>query len=246
METRRDEIDSDILGRSVLSITDFDGACDFAAFENAYRLRHNPLSVICKVPAEDIRNVHLLEDHGFRFAEFQIRLRGALTKTYDTSAFEYTYEPVCGERELETVLDLASSIFEHDRISRDPFFKLWSQSNISGERYRRYILQASQSADECVYKLVSKTDGEVVGFSSHRMLSADSALLLIGGVKNEYKSSGLGAVNDYFALNELRRKGVKLIHTHVSGANYPILNLEVRGIGFRVVSSAVVLRKVYP
>jgi hypothetical protein len=69
--------------------------------------------------------------------------------------------------------------------------------------------------------------------------------LLIGGVKNQYKSSGLGAINDYFGLNELKRKGAKWFYTHVSGANYPILNLEVKGLGFRVVQSFVTLRKVY-
>jgi hypothetical protein len=246
MEVRKDEIDSEILGGAVLAISDFDGARNFPPFEEEYRQREHPIYVTCKIPAEDIGSVHMLEDQGFRFVEFQMRLRGTLARSYDTSSYEYTYLPLSGERDLDAVLDLASSIFEHDRVTRDPFFQRWGERNISGERYRRYVLQASRSTNECVYKLVSNSSGDIVGFSSHRMLSPESALLLIGGVRKEYRASGVGAINDYFALNELKRKGVKLIHTHVSGANYAILNLEVKGIGFRVVSSAIVMRKIYP
>jgi hypothetical protein len=245
MEARRDQIDSEILGRAVLAIPDFDRTCDFVSFEQDYRKREDPIYVTCKIPVEAVQDIHLLEDHGFRFVEFQIRLRGTISKTYDTTPYDYAYLPVSGEQDLAAVLDLASSIFEHDRISRDPFFQQWKGRNISGERYRRYLAESVRSDNEFVYKLVSKADGAIVGFSSHRMVSPDSALLLIGGVKNEYKSTGVGAINDYFGLNELKRKGVKWFHTHVSGANYPILNLEVKGVGFRVVQSFVVLRKVY-
>lgn len=246
MEVKKNEIDSDVVGRPVLDIADFDRNCDFVAFERDYCNRERPIYVTCKVPAELIADVHALEDHGFRFVEFQIRLRGTLHKAYDTSTYNFTYSPVTNAKDLEAVLDIASSIFEHDRISRDPFFEQWIGRNISGERYRRYVLKSVEAANEYVYKLVDNTTNEIVGFSTHRILTPESALLLIGGVHDQHRTSGVGAINDYFALNELRRKGVKWFHTHISGANYPIINLEVKGIGFRVIQSFVVLRKVYP
>lgn len=245
MEARKNEIDSEVLGRPVLDIAEFDGNCDFAAFEEEYLKRESPIYVACKVPAEQIADVHALEDHGFRFVEFQMRLRGALHKTYDTSRYDYTYSPVTGSQDLEAVLELASSIFEHDRVSRDPFFQQWEGKNISGERYRRYVVKSFEADDEFVYKLVDNATREIVGFTTQRILTPESALLLIGGVRNQEKTSGVGVINDYFGLNELKRKGVKWFHTHVSGSNYPIINLEVKGIGFRVVESFVVLRKVY-
>lgn len=174
-----------------------------------------------------------------------MRLRGTLGKTYDTSGYNYTYSPVGGPRELDAVLDLAASIFEHDRVSRDPFFQQWKGRNISGERYRRYVQKSAHAKDEFVYKLVDNDSGRIVGFSTHRILTPESALLLIGGVEDQQRALGAGAINDYFGLNELKRKGVKWFHTYVSAANYPIVNLEVKGIGFRVVQSFVVLRRVY-
>jgi hypothetical protein len=245
MKVMKNEIDSEILGRPVLEIAEFDGTGDFAILEAEYLKREDPIYITCRLNAEQIEDVHSLEDRGFRFVEFQMRLRGTLHKTYDTSAYNYSYLPVTNPRDLEAVSKLASSIFEHDRVSRDPFFRGWRERNISGERYRRYVLKSDAADDECVYKLVDNATQEIVGFSTHRILTADSALLLIGGVQNQHKKSGVGAINDYFALNELKRKGVKWFHTHVSGSNYPIINLEVKGIGFRVVQSFVVLRKVY-
>jgi hypothetical protein len=244
MEATKEPIDSEILGQPVLAITGFDRTHDFDSFEREYRSKENPIYITCKVPVEDIAGIHFLEDHGFRFVEFQVQLRGTLNKTYDTSAYDYEFTPVAGEEDLDAVKSLAS-IFVYDRINRDPFFQQFGGHDISGERYRRYLTQSMRRADEFVYKLVSNATGEIVGFSSHRLLSPESALLLIGGVKSEYKSAGVGAINDYFALNELKRKGVKWFLTNISGANYPIFNLEVRGLGFRVLRSLVVLRKTY-
>jgi hypothetical protein len=164
---------------------------------------------------------------------------------YDVSGYDYSYLPVAGGKDLDAVLDLASTIFEHDRISRDPFFQQHGISNISGERYRRYVLKSISAPDEFVYQLVNNASGEVVGFSTHRILTPETALLLIGGVRNQEKMSGAGVINDYFGLNELNRKGIKSFHTHMSGANYPIMNLEIKGLGFRIIQSFVVLRKIY-
>jgi len=244
METRRNEIDSDVLQSPVLEIVDFDAGRDFRQFEDDYVRRYNPLYVTCKVPAEQIQDVHRLEEQGFRFLEFQLRLRGSPKREYETSG-DYSYLPANSERDLSAVLDIASSIFEHDRYSRDPFFQRFAGRNIAGERYRRYVQKSVAADDEFVYKLVNNQSGEIVGFGTHRIVAPDQALLLIGGVKNEYKASGLGVTNDHLGLNELRRKGIKWFYTHVSAANYPIINLEVRALGFRLVTGFVVLRKIY-
>jgi hypothetical protein len=245
MEVHPNEIDSEVLGRSVLDLGEFDPACDFSEFEREYCNRHRPVYVSCKIAAEDIEHVHLLEDRGFRFVEFQVRVYCALSKSYDVSRYGYRYELVEGGADLSAVLEIASSIFEHDRFSRDPFFRAWEGRNISGERYRRYVMKSFEAADECVYKLVKEVTSEIVGFGTHRITGPESALLLLGGIKHEYNGAGLGAINDYFGWNELKRKGVKWLYGHASGANYPILNLNVKGMGFRIVQCFVVLRKTY-
>ena len=240
MNAYRNEIDSEVLGHAVLDLTAFDPDCDFAAFEREYCHQHAPLYVTCKIAAENIDHVHRMEEYGFRFVEFQVRVYSALDKTFDVSRYGYVYDLVEGGEDLNAVLEIASSIFEHDRFSRDPFFRRWEGRNIAGERYRRYVMKSFEAADEYVHKLVNGTTGEIVGFGTHRITGPESALLLLGGIKREYSGAGLGAINDYFGWNELKRKGVRWLFGHASGANYPILNLNVRGMGFRLVQSFVV------
>jgi ribosomal protein S18 acetylase RimI-like enzyme len=245
MKVGVDEIDSEVFGGRVLHITDFDPAADFAKFEADYVERLDPIYVSCKVPVEDLDSIHALQSAGFQFVECQMRFRGTVSRTFDVSAHDYRWELVTSEDDLARVLEIAGTTFEHDRITLDPFFKRSNRANLSGERYRRYVIKSFHSADECLYKLVSNATGEIVGFGSHRITGPDSALLLISGVKPEYKSLGLGALLDQFAWNELKRKGIKFFYGHTSNSNYPIINLVMRGMGFRLVQSFVVLRKVY-
>src|SRR5262245_58435632 len=145
-EARRNSIDSDLLGRAVLDLRGLSDGVQFSAFESQYLQEHDPVYVVCKLPAEDLGAIHLLEDHGFRFIEFQMRLRGTIRKVYDTSTYGYTYMPVTGGSDLDAVLEIAGAIFEHDRFTRDPYFQR-SPANISGERYRRFVLQSMAAPD---------------------------------------------------------------------------------------------------
>ena len=228
----------------MLDLTEIDGEGDIAEFEADYRREHDPYCAVTKVPAEELATVHKLEDHGFRFVEFQMRLTGSLPQAFDVSHYPYRIERVISEAQLEPVLDIATTTFDRDRFSMDPILRAAGR-NISGERYRRYVLKSFQAADECVYRLVSDFSAETVGFSTHRHLGEGEATLLLGGVRNDLKHSGMGGVNDYFALNELRREGVRRFSGHISGVNYPIINLNMRTLRVRVVACYVVLRKIY-
>lgn len=235
------DIDSQVTGGTVLSIQDFDPAADFAAFERDYITRYDPLYVSCRVSLGAIGNSHILEDAGFRLIECQIRSAIRLRKPFDVSAFPYTFERVTAEKDLAPVLDIAASTFEHDRFFVDPEFG----PPISGARYRDYVRKSFCSSDEAVYRLVEGASGETVAFKTHRYLAGNEVLLLLGGVHPEYKSLGVGLINEYFEFNELIGKGIKRATTHISAANYPVFNLEIGGLGFRVLETFAILRKIY-
>jgi hypothetical protein len=44
----------------------------------------------------------------------------------------------------------------------------------------------------------------------------------------------------------MRRDGFRRAATHISAINYPVFNLEIGSLGFRVNATFAVLRKVYP
>lgn len=234
-------IDSAVLGRNVLSIDDFSASEDFAAVESSYTAEYDPLYVSCKIPLERIAAIHRLERFGFNLVECQIRTKIDLRKEFDMAAVPYRFARVTTEAELEPVLEIAGTTFEHDRFSIDPLIGRAA----AGERYRRYVRQSFDSPDEAVYRLYDPESGRTVAFKTHRYLPDHAVLLLLGGVNANWKRLGVGAINSYAELNELRRLGIRSGITHISAANYPVFNVEVGKLGFRVLTTFAVMRKIY-
>jgi hypothetical protein len=240
MRVEVEEIDSLVLGGNVLTIKDYDSSEDFSSFERDYCEAYRPRYVACKMPAQDLAGIHRLESFDFRYVEFQLSLTGKV-KHYDLTQFPYRFEEVTGPDEMAEVLQIASSIFVHDRFSVDPSLG----SGFSADRYRRYVEKSFQAKNEFLHRL-SMPSGEIVAFVTHRELANHEAVLLLGGVKNEYKTLGLGLLNDQYVINELHRKGFRRFLGNFSGINYPVMNMEIRGLGLRIVSTSVVMRKLYP
>jgi hypothetical protein len=240
MKIERIAIDSRVLGGNVLAIQDFDPAADFAAFERGYIADYAPVYVSAKIPLERISQVHALESAGFQLAECQIRSTIKLRKSYDVSAFPYDFERVDREEDLGGVLDIAATTFVHDRFTTDRAI----DPTASGARYREYVRQSFVSPDEAVYRLIDR-EGRTVAFKTHRYLGGTEVLFLLGGVHADYKNLGLGLINEYFEFNELIRKGIRKGITHISAANYPVFNLEIAQLGFRVLTTFAVMRKTY-
>lgn len=236
------EHDSHIFGRNALAIHEFDPGADFTLFERDYRKRYDPFYVSCKVPLDRVADVHLLEKHGFNLIECQIRSAIKLRKVYDVSPFPYDFEQVTREEDLAGVLLIAGSTFVHDRFSIDPGFP----PGISGERYKEYVRRSLDAPDEAVFRLVERATGHTVAFKTHRYVSADEVLFLLGGVHPDMKNVGIGLINEYFEFNFLIGKGIRRGVTHISVANYPVFNLEIGHLGFRVLTTYAVMRKLYP
>ncbi|WP_306598481.1 hypothetical protein [Geothrix sp. 21YS21S-2] len=237
-------IDSQALGRTVLELRDPSPHADFPSFEAAYRTQHDPRYCVCKVPIEDLEGIHHLEEMGFRFLELQLKLVGR-PRERDTSAFPFEFSPVAGEAELAEVLAIAGSTFVADRFSVDPILSV-SDPGVSGRRYHLYVEKSYRMADERLFKLVNRESGRIVGFNTHKYLGADEVLMFVGGVLPALKTTGLGAITDFFLINELKQRGVRKFYTHVSARNYPVMNLEIAGLGFKVLQNFAILRKIYP
>ncbi len=244
MLVEKNEIDSDILGLTVLELKDPCADGTFPAFEASEIRPWGPCYCVCKVPIEDLAAIQQLEASGYRFLELQLQL-AARPRERDTSAFPYAFSPVASEAELAEVLAIAETTFVADRFSVDPHLAAMG-AGLSGRRYQRYIEKSFRAQDERVFKLVSQDSGRIVAFNTHKYRCPDDVLMFVGGVRNECKSMGLGAIMDYFLINHLKEMGVKKFTTHVSARNYPVMNLEIAGLGFKIVRNFVILRKVYP
>jgi hypothetical protein len=241
MKAKRLEIDSRVLGGNVLAISEFDSETEFAEFERRYVEEFHPIYVSCKIPLERISEIQILESQGFGLIECQIRASVKLRKMYDISRFPYDFELVTREEDLTSVLEIAGTTFAHDRFSVDPLLA----PGVSGARYREYVRHSFLSPDEAVFRLVDRATRQVVAFKTHRYVSEGEVLFLLGGVHPDYKNFGVGVINEYCEFNMLMQKGIKFGITHFSASNYPIFNLEIGNLGFRVLTTFAVMRKIY-
>ncbi|MHB9026486.1 MAG: GNAT family protein [Armatimonadota bacterium] len=241
MQVTVQTVESAVLGGTALSLDGFSLQEDFPAFETSYCQTYQPCYVACKLPLQQIAEIHALELYGFGFMECQLKLELRPRKSYPTDQFPFVFELVQDEQTLQEVLAIAGATFVHDRFSTDPLLP----PGVSGERYRRYVAKSFAAADEFVYRLVDPATRQTLAFKTHRIVNEEEALLLLGGVAPEMKALGLGALNGYHELNVLRERGIRRVITHISAANHPIFNLEVSKFGYRVLETFALLRKVY-
>ncbi len=243
MEIRQNEIDSRVLGRPVLDLIDPVGGDDVVAAERDYSARFRPAYVLCKLKIEDVALIHRFEEAGFRFIETQLRLTFKLKQPFEIADGLYRFEHVEDASALEDVLGIVRETFTDDRWLVDPWFT--DARTLSGKRYEAYVRQSFERPDERVYRLVETQSGRTLAMKTHRLIGNGEALMLLGGVHPDYKGAGLAPLTAFHEYNELIRQGTTRITTHVSARNYPILNLEMSALKYRVAQTFVVLRKVY-
>jgi hypothetical protein len=245
MDIEISTIESSIIKRNVLEIKNYSSTVDFSLFEQKYLSNFDPIYVICKVPIEEIENIHYLENHGFTFIEAQCRFSRRLNKEYETSKYHYNLLEGTSSNHLIEALDIAGTTFSADRYSIEPYFNTMTEFKVSGERYKKFVTKSFQQDDERLYLLESKRNNEIVAFGTHKIINEKEVLLLLMGVKNNYKNLGIGAIFDYFRFNKMKRDGIIKIYSHASLGNYATINIGMNALGFRLERSFIILRKIY-
>lgn len=158
---------------------------------------------------------------GFYFAEASYQLRHSKIQT--SEAFDRLIRPgpllvPALESELPALQDILAADFEHGRIHEDP----WVSQADAAQRYRNWLRDLhAQSYEIFTYKL----KGEVIGLHVQRTHEGTTDLVLTGAKR----SHALLAVSLWAeALKLNRQRGTRVVHTMISAANIPILNLYRR------------------
>ena len=242
MKVEIQKIESYIYGKPFIEIMSFSNEINFEKFEQKYLNEINPFYVSCKIPIENMEAIHSLEKYGFNLIEIQIRETYSIPKKLGFPVVPgYTFEEVTSEEDLKEVLEIASTCFEHDRFTIDKNLN----DSFSADRYIAYVKNSFEASDEFVYKLTSLETKEIVGFKTHKLIENVAAIMFLGGVANQHKKTAIPVISGTMELLELQKKGIKKLTTHVSGRNYGVINLELRGFKFKIVQAFAVLRKIY-
>ena len=243
MIVQREEIDSQAFGRTVLQIKNIHCQDDFRELEKEYQEIHNPLYVYAKIEIERIPEIHFLEEHGFCFMEYHLRMSKKLPqKLYDTSFDDVVVmQEVLPEENIDSILEMAGSIFKTDRIYIDPRMG----KDLAQKRYRAYIQKSHQSSEEKLLKFYDKRTQELISFHTHKQIDNKTVLYFLGGIATKYQGTGACFACEYHLFNYSIQHGIKKIITHISGSNYPIINFEFKTMDFKPEQAFIVLRKIY-
>ncbi len=233
------EVDTDVLGYPVFSVSGIESAEDLDDAVRVIDSSADKTYAVCKLPIERIDLVHEAQARGFAFVEVQLRTSLRIKHAPEGRHDAYTYVRIDEREELDEVLEIAGHTVEHDRFSRDPVL----DATVSGERYRRYLVQSFETDGEEIWSVRSVNSGRLLTFRSHRIISPTEVLLLNGGVHPAHKGAGLGVISSHFCFAQLRESGIARAVSHISAANAPIINLELGYCNFRVTDSFVVLRR---
>jgi hypothetical protein len=147
------------------------------------------------------------------------------------------------EDDLEPILKLADEIFTLDRVFLDPVL---TDKNLAKRRYRLYITKSWLAEDEEVLAFHDRRDGRLVAFHTFKYLDDRLVLTLLGGHASVCRGSGLGRGCTLNFFNHWISKGITRVRTHISLANYQIMEAEFKGDDYKAEQSFAVLRKTYP
>ncbi|MDE4907326.1 GNAT family N-acetyltransferase [Methanogenium marinum] len=203
----------------------------------------NAFMSFIKLNNNDFKKIHYLEECGFNYMESQYELKKVLTQT--SPVLLYSRHCVLQKldysdlKAVDEVIKIITTTFDTDRYFLDPKF----DKKYSGLRYKNWFLNSFHDEKYETYVYISKTKGDIIGFSMIKNESYDTYMML-GGVSEEYKGYGfmVSMVNDY--LNYAFSKGMKTAYTSISSHNLDVFNIYIH-LGFRLTDEKIVMRKMY-
>jgi hypothetical protein len=238
------ETESELLGKKVLCLDGWETAEEIVESESHWRKLHDPAYVFCLVDSTDLITIQLLEDHGYRFSEFRIKSR-LFTDETDISTrsfYPYQAELITEPEDLQKALDILLTTRHDDRFSNDPNLG----ADFSSQRVQANLEKSFHSwPSEFLLGLFNIQRSELVAFRSGVFLSKTEAHYYQYGVQHGSDFEQTSAILDTFTIEFLVQRGVKIINVVSTGYNTPELNRLLKNFDFWIVSTQLLLRKVF-
>lgn len=238
------ETESKLMNRKVLSLEDWEAVDEIVTSESDWRKRYDPAYVYCLVDSTDLQAVQILEDQNYRFSEFRIKSRLFTSQTDISTRSFYPYQAdlITEPEDLQKALKILLTTRHDDRFSNDPNVG----ADFSNQRVKTNLEKSFRSwPSEFLLGLFNTQRSELVAFCSGAFLSKTEAHYYQYGVKKGIDFEHTAGMLDNFTIEFLSQRGVKIINVVSTGFNIPELNRLIEHFGFHIVSTHVLLRKVF-
>lgn len=199
---------------------------------------------VVKIPLDNLKLLHHLEDIGYKYIETQFNVCVATTeinkidKKWNRVIKGTNCQKLRSEQDLDIILsNIGDGMFDSDRISLDE--KLGKET--SARRYINWIKDLYKDRDAEIFYLTKH--GKNAGFFILRKGSNESIYSVIAGIFNEYKGHGLSVTLIYYYLKLALEKNKKNVFTSFSSNNMGMLNTFTKTVSFKILNIFYVLRK---
>lgn len=203
-----------------------------------------PAYVYCEVPATDLNSIHILEEAGYRFSEFRVAsmLKTEQAEDVTRGLYPYVSDIIAEKQQLKRAIDILLDTDDDDRFSKDPLVDI----TFSKDRVVKHLKKSYRSwPKEFLLGVFNAHTEELIAFRSGAIINKTEAMLFQYGISSNSNFHHTADMLEAFTIQYLKEQGIQYIHAISTGFNIPELNRLSQNIGFKMVSSQVVLRKVF-
>jgi len=199
---------------------------------------------VVKIPYDNLKLLHNLEDFGYKYIETQFNVCVAtseidrIDKKWERVLEDTGYKLLRDDQDFDVIIsNIRDGMFKSDRVSLDE--KLGKET--SALRYINWIMDLRTDINAEIYYLTKR--GEEVGFFIIREAVEKSIHSVIAGIFNQFQGKGLSVALIYYYLKLAAERNAKNAFTSFSSNNIGMLNTFTKTVSFKTVSIFYVLRK---
>lgn len=245
MRIKEIEIESKILGKNIYQIEDIDDSKSFLLEEPSIISKMQPFYIQCEIDVKKLDTIHAMEDAGFRFAEFRIKKELDLNSYHDVgehSYYPYFIKSIRDEDGFRAAKEIVISNNSDDRFSTDPFIP----KELSRKRLLAYLKKSFDNTEsEFVYGLFNKNTNELLAIKTIMLKNKNEVLFMHTAVSKEHNIKKFTFMLDSLIISKFIERGVQLFYNLSSGLNIMEMDLHLSGLKYKIVSTSVMLRKIY-
>lgn len=237
--------ESAILGGAVLHLSGWKAVAELLESEPKWLKQYHPLYVYCKIGSTDLKSIQALEQAGFGFSEFrvytQLQLKNTFSGGYD-AFYPYRLIQLTEKDQLKQAQKLLLKNRPDDRFFHDPLLK----KAISRDRELHNLEKSFRSyPTEFILGLFNTTSGKLVAFRSGAIRQKRIADYYLSAITSGVDKNQFAEILDHSCIAYLHDKGVSSINAVSTGFNIDELNRLTQKHNFRILSTEVVMRKIY-
>lgn len=244
MNVIKREPESTIFGGAVIQVEDWQTVEEFMCKEEKIIEKYNPFYVYCYIESTRMHDIHALEKAGYCFVEFRIHCQLNLSEiNLSTKSFyPYSASIIGDESTIKSAEALLLEEFSDDRYSNDPGIgNSLAKKRVVENLYKSYRMHPK----EFVLGVFNSQTGKLTAFRTGELIDKNEAIYYQYGVDKTISHDTMAGMLEAFTIEYLKDRNVQIIHSVSTGFNIHELNRLIKDYAYKIVSTKIIVRKIF-